>query len=481
MLSNKSTFLPLISLVCSLIIFLSCTKTIRDQVYLGQGIMSGEIDTSSVILQARLTISDTLVDGYLPGVNGQGQFEISKSESFTNELKSEWIEAVAQNDFIIKVKMSELEPNTRYFYRLKYGIRTSQSYVSETGTFVTLPGAIDNSQRSFVVVTGMNYHKFHFGDYHIDEAYSGPDKDQGYPALQFIVNLKPDYFIGTGDNVYFDHPVQRNYQRALNQGKNPSPGFFDGKAVTDEAGMRRKYHLQFVQPRFKEMFRQIGTYWEKDDHDYRFNDADPYQDLPISHELGIKNFKEQLPVTDPDDPQAKTYRSFRMNKDLQVWMVEGRDYRSANEMEDGPDKTLWGTVQLDWLKNSLLASDAKFKVLVSPTPMVGPDDAYKRDNHVNHRGFRQEGDQFFEWLIENDFLDKHFYIVCGDRHWKYHARHPSGFEEFSCGALVDNTSRAGRLAGDPRSTDPDSLIEQYFIEGSPEDASGGFLLVKVHN
>ena len=57
--------------------------------------------------------------------------------------------------------------------------------------------------------------------------------------------------------------------------------------------------------------------------------------------------------------------------------------------------------------------------------------------------------------------------------------HPSGFEEYSTGALVDNNSRAGRVAGDKDSTDPNAEIKQFFIEGTPESASGGFLMVEV--
>ena len=44
-------------------------------------------------------------------------------------------------------------------------------------------------------------------------------------------------------------------------------------------------------------------------------------------------------------------------------------------MPDGPDKTIWGREQLAWLKESILASDAAFRVLISPTPIVGPDRA----------------------------------------------------------------------------------------------------------
>jgi alkaline phosphatase/alkaline phosphatase D len=195
-----------------------------------------------------------------------------------------------------------------------------------------------------------------------------------------------------------------------------------------------------------------------------------------------------VPVVDPLDEDAKTYRTHRVNKDLQIWLTEGRDYRSPMMMEGGPDKSLWGAEQLAWLKQTLLSSDATFKVLISPTPMIGPDDLYKphpsnpgddtfkRDNHSNPGGFQYERDRFFSWLIDNGMLDKGFFVVCGDRHWQYHSISPDGVEEFSCGALVDANSRLGRRPGDPESNDPEARIRQPYTQ---DEASGGFLMVRV--
>ena len=61
-------------------------------------------------------------------------------------------------------------------------------------------------------------------------------------------------------------------------------------------GMRRKWHEQFVQPRFVDLFRRTPTYWEKDDHDHRYNDNDNTGNRPPSSELGIRSrylFKRQ--------------------------------------------------------------------------------------------------------------------------------------------------------------------------------------------
>lgn len=471
-------FLEAISLL-SVVLLSSCTRSDPGAtIFLAQGLMSGEPTSTSIILQSRLTSSDTLIHGDIPGSAGIGRFEISINTDFENVQKSEWLVADSISDFIIKYKFKNLEAATSYYYRLHYGEGKENLIVSPFASFKTNPGIDNQAETSFVVVTGMNYYHFHYGKYKRADAYTGEDKHLGYPALKSILDLNPDFFIGTGDNVYFDHPNEKGYLNAVKKGNDPHPGGYEGKEVINEVGMRRKYHEQFTQPRFIELFNSVPTYWEKDDHDYRMNDGDPFSIFPISHELGIKNFKEQLPVVDPsnDDP---TYRTHRISKDLQLWFVEGRDYRDANSKEDGPDKTLWGKEQLEWLKSTLLESDATFKLLISPTPMVGPDDAYKKDNHVNPQGFRYEGEAFFDWVIENELLKKHFYILCGDRHWQYHAMHLKGIEEFSCGALVDNNSRAGRIAGDPKSTDPEANIMQYYNQGTSEEASGGFLNVKV--
>lgn len=430
-------------------------------IFRAMGEMAGEVDVSSVILQSRLTASRGLVDGDVPGAGGVARFELSTTPDFAGSKFTDWLTADASGDFIVKTKIVGLKPNTRYYYRLIYGTDERALQTGETCTFKTLQGAEGEEPVSFVVVTGMNYVAFHYGKAKDnvrtgEDAYTGDDKALGYPALATIRAMKPDFFVGTGDNVYYD-----------------SRDEFD---ASDEANMRRKWHEQFVQPRFVELFRDVPAYWEKDDHDHRYNDCDRTGDRPPSSDLGIRVFREQVPVVDPSDPDGKTYRTFRVNRHLQIWLVEGRDYRSPNKMPDGPEKTLWGAEQIAWLKRTLLESDATWKLLISPTPMVGPDDAYKTDNHTNHEGFRHEGRAFFDWVKAQKLDERGFHVLCGDRHWQYHSIDPTGIEEFSSGALVDANARLGRSPGDPESTDPDAEIKQLYTQA---EASGGFLRVSV--
>ncbi len=460
----------------------------RDRDYpinLRQGIMAGEVGETSAILQSRLTSANPRQDPHWEGIRGRegwARFEIADNDRFRDGRMTDWIEASPYRDFIVKAKATALEPATRYHYRLHYGPTRQDTRASEAATFRTLAGASIPASYSFAVVTGMNYSFFHYTGSGRQPPYSGPDKALGYPALASILKVRPDFFVGTGDNVYYDHPGHR------------------GRAQTRHE-MRKKHHEQYSQPRFLDLFRSVATYWMKDDHDHRFDDSDAVNAVRIrapkqleyyprtnihegesgsgfepSHELGIAVFQEQLPVVDPAERDPVTFRTHRVSRDLQVWLVEGRDYRSPLDQPDGPRKTIWGERQKEWLLRTLRESDATFKMLLSATPMVGPDSASKRDNHTNINGYRHEGDEFFRALAESGITGERFFVACGDRHWQYHSIRPGGYEEFSSGALVDANSIIGSYPGDPDTTDPEGRIRQPFH--SPE-ASGGFLVIAV--
>lgn len=425
--------------------------------------MVGEVSANSAHVQVRLSTTDQLQAGDVPGADGVVEFTLHPGN-----VAPQVIPAKPARDHIARATFRSLQPGTAYTCTTRIGATKESLRQGPTAKFTTLPGADSTAPVRFVVVTGMNYAKFH-GDDRIDRKihleqnntklpapYTGPDKHLGYPALASILKLKPDFFVGTGDNVYYDTPKEPRAQKV--------------------AELRQKWHEQFVQPRYRNLFASVPTYWMVDDHDYRKDDCDNTGNYTPTPQTALRLMLEQLPYGPHDDANLKTYRTHRVSKDLQVWFTENRLYRSPNAMEDGPAKTIWGKEQLAWLQRTLQASDAKFKLLISPTPMIGPDDARKSDNHTNIGGFRHERSKFFAWIDKVGLDKEHFYFVCGDRHWQYHSMHPSGREEFSCGALVDANSRLGRKPGDPKSTDPQGLIRQLYAQ---KQRSAGFLLISV--
>ncbi|QDT96323.1 alkaline phosphatase D family protein [Gimesia aquarii] len=440
----------------SVCILIYSSLTFAQQPERRQGEIAGELSSDSVILQSRLTAPELDETGDLLGRPGIARFELSTRKDFQNAFFTEWLAAKPEHDYIVKILVSELKPGTRYYYRLQYGSDKASIQTGPTNTFQTLPAAGRVAEINFAVVTGMNYHFFHHGAGKKRPAYQGKDKQLGFPALVSILKLQPDFFVGTGDNVYYDHPRQNSAQTA--------------------EALRKKWHEQFVQQRFIDLFAQVPTYWEKDDHDFRYNDCDLTGSKAPANELGLRMFLEQVPIVDPKDQNPITYRTQRMGKLLQVWFTENRDYRSPNRSPDGPEKTIWGAKQRNWLKETLKKSDATFKLIISPTPMIGPDDKSKKDNHTNIGGFRQERDEFFQWIKQEKLDQQGLYLICGDRHWQYHSIDPSGIEEFSTGALVDANSRLGIKPGAKKGTDPDAQIRQPYTSNP---ASGGFLYVTV--
>ena len=427
-----------------------------DDVYLGQGMMSGEVTDTTVLLQTRLTAATALNDqGDLPGTTGFAGFQWSTDEGFRNAQSTTTQHATAATDFIVRTELTNLHPGTRYYYRAVYAGETEALRPGPTGTFKTLPGARSPETVRFLVGSCMNYNKFMHGK--LGQSGKSPitataeDKRLGYPSFAAMQGLNADFFVGTGDIVYYDNKF---------------------RPAETLAELRLCWHEQFRFPRLIEFLQHVPAYWSKDDHDFRFNEADNSSQRRPLPRTGIDLFREQLPIVPVGNQDRPTYRTYRVNKHLQLWFSEGRDHRSPNAMADGPGKSLWGRTQKEWLQRTLKASDARWKILITPTPMVGPDSAKKSDNHTNLNGFRHEADTFFDWLQQNQITN--FMTVCGDRHWQYHSIHPSGVEEFACGALNDENSVIGYAPGDPRSTDPEALIKQPFKSPEP---GGGFLFI----
>lgn len=312
------TTLLLVVLLC-----IACSETPSPPaVFNTLGEMAGEVTHNSIILQSRITASDSLEQNDIPGAKGVARFEWSEYEDFSRPKTTPWIKARHQNDFVIKTKLVGLSPGKNHFYRLVYGHDTLTTYKGPIRKFRTLPGKQSEKALDFIVTSCFNYHRFHFGTLNKPNSeYKGEDKAMGYPGLEIVTSLNPDFVVFTGDNVYYDTPQT------------------DSLRAKTRTQLRQKWYEQFAQSRFRELFSQTATYWEKDDHDHRFNDSDTLTDFSPSsrlknkyradsiaytqpsHQLGVEIFREQVPVVDPTDSGAVTYRTHRMNKHLQIWFT----------------------------------------------------------------------------------------------------------------------------------------------------------------
>lgn len=364
--------------------------------------------------------------GACPGTPGRVRLRYAPNENLTDAITTPWAEARAENDYIHHFTLRDLRPGTRY----SYASETSNSGGAETtsvirGSFETAPSSEAVADVNFCVMTCQGYP---------DRGH--PDGHHIYPAM---LALKPQFTCLTGDLVYYDNDAPRAFSPRL-----------------------ARYHWErmFSLPRLLEFNRQNGTYWLKDDHDSLDDDAWPGKTMgDFTFGEGLRIFRQQAPLSD-----GPTYRTFSWGRELQIWLTEGRDFRSTNTMPDGPNKTIWGAEQKAWFKRTVAASTATWKILISPTPFVGPDrPTGKNDNHAN-AGFKHEGDELRAWFKAN--VPDNFFVICGDRHWQYHSVHPeSGLNEFSVGSASDE-----HAAGSPGE---DKRYHRFHL------VKGGFLSANV--
>ncbi len=304
-----------------------------------------------------------------------------------------WQETDPAADYTTQFRLSGLQPGTRYDIEVEYGTDTGAALKSLAGKFRTAPSAETIEPVTFTVVTG--------------QAYNDRDYPGGYLIYGEMRKLDPDFFVHTGDILYYDRLAK----------------------TRDLANWhwQRMYSMESL----VDFHRNVSSYFIKDDHDTWVNDSYPDMESrfmgEFTFEQGLEIFPQQVPMGE------KTYRTVRWGRDLQVWMVEGRDFRSSNPDPDGPDKTIWGREQMEWFKRTVQESDATFRVLISPTPVVGPDRPNKNDNHAND-GFAHEGNLLREFIASQDNM----VVACGDRHWQYvSVDQVHGVKEYSSGPVSD--------------------------------------------
>lgn len=333
------------------------------------------------------------IRGAAVGAPGQTRVRY-RAAGTTAWSESEWTDVAPTRDFTALIPLADLKPGTRYEIEVRARSEAGAPEHTLSGGFNTAPAATMGAARvSFCVMTCQQY-----------EDRDRPDGFAIYPAM---LKLRPDFFVNTGDAVYYDHgPVH---------------------AVTTELA---RYHWArvFGFGTLRDFHRQVGSYFMKDDHDILANDCEPGSRTgDLTFEDGLRIFHEQTALA------SSQYRTERWGRHLQVWMVEGRDFRTMRSKDGRDAATIWGADQMAWLEQTLAGSDATFRILITSTPIVGPDRPQKDDNYSNP-GFAEEGAKVRAMLGRL----KNLVVITGDRHWQYVSVDPTTkLEEWSVGAASD--------------------------------------------
>jgi alkaline phosphatase D len=329
-----------------------------------------------------------------------------------------------ETDFTLAIPLEGLTPATRYrlyvFAGSKERESTSTERVAARGEFTTLPDA-----KSHVPVTF---------------AWSGDLGGQGlcrrgaagYPIFDLMRAQQLDFFLFLGDTMYGDNLC-------------PSPPNEPGAdfRATTLTEYRARHRDQRAAEALRRFLDSVPVYVIWDDHEVRNNFAGPFDSqMPA----GRQALREYWPIRVVSDDPSRLYRTVRAGADLEVFILDTRQYRSSNADQDGPAKTMLGERQLQWLLRGITESTATWKVIVTTVPLsiskgggarVPGNDGWA--GGADGTGFERERQVIVDCILSQRVMNVVF--LAGDVHYvQANAYDPNGdgipdFHEFMAGPL----------------------------------------------
>jgi alkaline phosphatase D len=345
------------------------------------GVASGDVKNDSAVVWSR------------SNRESQMHVEYDTNSNFSHQRSTEAVTLSNQiTDYTAHAKLKGLNPDTLYYYRIWFSKPPSSQenindpLISNTliGSFRTPPEPSSSIIRpiSFIFAADLG------GQKHCRQAING-----GYPIFEKMKGLSPDFFVANGDMIYAADkcPVEGPSDNWKN-----IPGNFSGIADpdvnwTDTKQVRDTYlkHWQYnrADPHFYGFLQNTAMYSQWDDHEVindfgalwpywnSFNkDREGYQNIVNE---GREAFFDYSPIDRNQDDKNRIYRSFKWGPYLDLFILDGRSYRSPNSMADTPgnNKTMLGREQLQWLEQGLMSSSAIWKVISSDIPISVPTGA----------------------------------------------------------------------------------------------------------
>ncbi len=460
------------------------------------GVSSGDVSSGAAILWARANKAGTALVQLQKG----GKFGPCDISGAPKKLKAK---AAKGGDFTVQARVTGLKPGRRYKYRwcMTSGRR------SAVGSFDTAPAPGQAKTIRFAIT----------GD---QDAAPLPGMKTPYwndfGVWRRIKAENNNFNVLMGDTIYSDSEV-------------PGVGGVAGTATT-VAQKWAKYRQNLAQKPWANVRGATSYYAHWDDHEF-INDFARSQNVfpeeggnvevngETLYKNGVKAFRTYNPIT--YSKQSGIYRTFRWGKNLQVFFLDERSFRSskadyggacdnppgsgspdlaptapassralfsaivpslANPAPpacvaaiDDPNRTMLGQHQLEVFESAIKSSTATFKVVMNEVPIQ----QFYALPYDRWEGYAAERTKLLTFLKENVknavFLttDVHANMVNDARLQTLEAGGPvnSGVTEVTTGPIATRTF-AGEIDGAVNNPSAASLIRALFFNAPPPTGVG---------
>lgn len=393
---------------------------VLDADLLPQGIAVGDVSATSVVLWVRTDGPAMVqVEWATPSLwkkvatLGTAMAPVSRTAPLTT---------TGGTDYTLSIPLTGLAPANRYRYHVLI-TPTGASHSSSTlklaarGEFTTLPHTGISAPVTF--------------------AWSGDLGGQGrcrqgvggYPIFDVMKRQPLDFFLFLGDTIYGDESCSAP----------PNEPGADFVATTlDQYRARHRYQRGAAS--LRQFLERVPVYVTWDDHEVRNDFSGPFDErMPV----GRQALREYWPIASPPEEPNRLYRAIRYGADLDLFILDTRQYRSRDADADGPAKTMLGAAQLKWLLEGLGDSTATWKIIATSVPLSVPKGgAGYSDGWASGPmtpGFERERQVIVESILSRNL--KNVVFLAGDVHYvQANAYDPNGdgtidFHEFVAGPL----------------------------------------------
>jgi hypothetical protein len=309
------------------------------------------------------TATRTAVAARVADPAAEVRLAVSEDQGLADPVYYESPERPSDDPGAVRFEVTDLAPDTRYYYALELD---GDLVTDRVGTVRTVP----SGPADIVLAFGAC----------IQTESSGSVFDR-------IREAAPDLFVVTGDFAYQD--------------------FWTDSRLA----VRMMYDTQLTSPAISALLAEVPAAYVWDDHDFGPNDADS---TAASRPAGQTVYRQTVPYLElaAGPGTQPIYQAFTLGE-VRVILTDGRSERVPKSAPDDENKSMLGERQLRWLEAELQQAVAagQFIVLVTNVPWNGP----AVEGADDWAGYTTERRRIAD-LIATSGANDQLLMVAGDAH-----------------------------------------------------------------
>ena len=301
--------------------------------------------------------------------------EYSFDESFRRVKRMIGPAALDTSDYTARMNLKGLPDGRQVFYRVSFQDLNDVSVFSEpvAGSFRTVPKAGKD-------IT------FAWGGDTAGQGWGINPDFGGMKIYETMRQLKPDFFIHSGDNIYADGPILPEVTLPDGTIWRNITTIEKSKVAETLKEFRGNYIYNLMDENLRRFNAEVPQMVQWDDHETTNNwwpnetlttigsDARyTVKSVALLSARARQAFLEYQPIRLNGRDPEQIYRSFSYGPALEVFMLDERSYRGDNSANlqtiASGDTAFMGSRQIKWLKQNLLNSKATWKVIASDMPI----------------------------------------------------------------------------------------------------------------